>query len=137
MVMMTDTIPVDGYDAALYLVFSQGGQNLGKSRSDTGFCPITTPKKNEAGAIAARSRNQARVIEISGDDGADLMLGSLDDFNVASSVKPDLGCVDGVISQFCEPTRQGWRERHVDKKFHFTGTVGLSSTASSSARNAA
>src|SRR5439155_22363905 len=127
----------DGNDAAVYLVLGQGGQNLSQSGSDTSFCPVTAAKKNEAGAIAARGRDQARVIEVSSDDRTGLMLGSLDDFDVASSVKPDFGCVVGVMSQFRQPTRQGWREWHVDKELHFAGTVGLSSTASSSARNAA
>ncbi len=92
---------------------------------------ISTPQQDDAWIRFFGVAHDPRLIQIGGDDYLNFTSCGLRDRFVGSSVKPNIGGLDGVVSHFNECNGElGW-QLHIDEKLHRT-----TSTVSSSARKA-
>ena len=124
-------------DALGNVRFSQCGKNFAHTRDYGGFAPVAIAKQNQARLGGLSEREQARVVEINGDDGSRLLLRPGHDRDIGCTRKPQVGGMHGIMPMVGEPRRQRRRQRHVDQESHLAGVAGCSSTVSSSARKAA
>jgi hypothetical protein len=91
-----------------------------------------TTEEDHAGPVCLEQGEEARVVEIGGDDDAVFGPYSLEDFAVRLGAESDGGGVHGVVALGCEVCYCLWSHRHVDQELQ-----PASSTVSSSARLAA
>jgi hypothetical protein len=86
----------------------------------------------QAWSFSSGKSQQPWIIEIGGHHGSRFLPGARQDFPIGRATETHGIGVSGVVSLGREPTRQGRRQRHIDKKFHRANSI-VSSSASDAA----
>jgi hypothetical protein len=81
-------IPIHDNDAVGNVFFGQLGENVARSRAHFAFAPIAIAEQNQTWLVDACDCEQARIVEISGDDRSCLVLRVDYDLAVGGTVKP-------------------------------------------------
>ena len=87
----THAIPVHHENASGEIVRRQRLQNLAHARDHVGIAPVAVAEQDQAWVARLRQREQARIVEISGDDGPPLLLRASQDFDVGLAIEAQFG----------------------------------------------
>ena len=96
------------------------------------FAIISAPKENQSRGILACKSYQPGKVKICSYNNTALLTSQFNNFYIRSRGHSYLRDMDCLISLGMQPFSQRWRNRHINKEFHFTN-----SKVSSSAREAA
>src|SRR3954454_10314289 len=123
-------------DAAGDVGFSHCCKNVGHPCDHGSVAPIALAKQDDAWLRSFSEREQARIVEIDGNDRSSLLLRACHDDGIGFTCESEIGAMRRVVTAVDKPSREPGRKRHVDEEPHLAGE-DCNSTVSSSARKAA
>lgn len=134
--MSADPIPIHHDNALCYVHLGERSQDLAHALDHIDLAPISFAKEDQARIGGSRKCQQARIVEVSGNNSSVIGFRDCDDFRIRGPAQPQLGRMSSIVPLAPEPGCQrgesGMSTRNRTRQLKWSNSI-----VSSSARKAA